>query len=113
MTANGTVETLDAGTGKTLLSFPTLDVTRIETNLILSPDGTKLALSTPSARGVDVWDPKTGRLLYSLPEENGTIWCLAWSPNSQRLAISRANGDIAIWNLPEIERVLVGLGLNP
>jgi len=25
----------------------------------------------------------------------------------------RSNGDISVWMLPEIERVLAGLGLNP
>ena len=29
------------------------------------------------------------------------------------MAVSRSNGDIGIWNRPEIERVLAGLGLSP
>ena len=32
----------------------------------------------------------TGKHIYDLPDEPGTIWWLAWSPDSQRLAISRA-----------------------
>ena len=51
--------------------------------------------------------------MYSLPEHQDNVYRLAWSPDSQRLAISRSNGDIANWNLPEIERVLAGLGLSP
>jgi WD40 repeat protein len=62
---------------------------------------------------VDLWEVKTGRLLYSLPEQNGTVWWQAWSPDSRHLAISRSTGEIAIWNLPEIERVLARLGLSP
>jgi WD40 repeat protein len=117
--ASQVVITLDVATGKKVKSFPTIDANRPDQwNLLrecvcLSPDGTKLAFSSPSALGVDVWDLKTGRLLYSLPEQSGTVYWLAWSPDSQRLAVSRSNGDIAIWNLPEIERVLVGLGLSP
>ena len=61
---------------------------------------------------MDLWDLQTGRLLYSLPDEEGTLWWLAWSPDSQRLAVSRSNGDIAIWNLKEVERVLAKLGLD-
>ena len=32
---------------------------------------------------------------------------------NQRLAVSRCNGDISLGNLPESERVLLGLGLSP
>ena len=81
-------------------------------NLCLSPDGTKLAITSASSLGVDLWDPKTGRPLYSLPDQEGTVWWLAWSPDSQRLAVSRSDGDIAVWNLKEVERVLAKLGLD-
>jgi WD40 repeat protein len=79
--------------------------------LLLSPDGTKLANTSLSERGVEVRDPKSGRLLYALPEQAGAIWCIAWSPDSQRLAISRSDGDISIWNIWEIERVLGSVNL--
>src|SRR5260221_7071544 len=104
---------------KRLSSFSTLyhanlrDWIQRSVSLALSPDETKVAVESVSARGVDLWDPRTGRLLYSLTEQDGTLWWLAWSPDSQRLAVSRSNGDIAIWNLPEIERVMAGLGLSP
>jgi WD40 repeat protein len=62
---------------------------------------------------VDLWNPATGQLLYSLPEEAGAIWWLAWSPDSQQLAVSRANGEIALWNLKEVEAQLSQLGLQP
>jgi hypothetical protein len=54
-----------------------------------------------------------GQLLYSLPEQNTGVGWLAWSPDIHRLAVSRSNGEIAIWNLPEIERVLASLELSP
>jgi WD40 repeat protein len=81
--------------------------------LSLSPDGTKLAVSLVSRPGVDIWDPRTGRRLYSLPEENGAVWWMAWSADSAELAVSRSNGDISVWKLPEIEKVLAALGLKP
>jgi WD40 repeat protein len=68
---------------------------------------------TPSGLGVELSDPATGKLLYTLPDEPGSIWWLAWSPDSQRLAVSRANGDIAIWNLKEVEAQLSLLELKP
>ena len=113
---NRSVVTFDLATGKSVASFPTVVPTQAWSRtmkLCLSPDGTRLAMSSPSARGVDLWESYTGRLLYALPEQIGTILRLAWSPDGQRLAVARSNGDIAIWNLPEIERVLAGLGLSP
>jgi WD40 repeat protein len=79
---------------------------------MMSPDGSKYARARASALGVDLWDLKTGRLLYSLPDQEGTLWRLAWSPDSRRLALARSNGDIPIWNLIEVERVLAKLGLD-
>jgi WD40 repeat protein len=66
-----------------------------------------------SGLDVDLWDPATGKLLFTLPEEVDAIWWLAWSPDSQRLAVSRANGEITIWNLNEVEAQLAQLGLRP
>jgi WD40 repeat protein len=81
-------------------------------NLRPSPDGSKLAMLTFSGLGVDVRDSATGKLLYSLPDETGSIWWLAWGPDSQRLAVSRSNGEIAVWNLKEVEAQLGQLGLK-
>jgi WD40 repeat protein len=120
------VVTLDLGIDKEVSRFMTeelspedlLDATRQRewSGVIafrLSPDGTKLAVSPVSSDGVDIWDPKTGRRLYSLPEDNGSIWWLDWSTDSSKLAVSRSTGDISVWKLPEIERILAGLGLKP
>lgn len=110
------VISLDLPSGAVAASFPTLDPKSpsksAAVNLCLSPDGAKLALSSPSRLGVDIWDPKTGRLLISLAEQSGTVWWLAWSPDSQRLAVSRSDGEVAIWNLTEVDRVLADLGLH-
>jgi serine/threonine protein kinase/WD40 repeat protein len=79
----------------------------------LSPDGTKLAVIPVSRPGVDIWDPRTGRRLYSLPDESGNVWFLAWSADNQKLAVSRCDGDIAVWKLQEVEQALASLGLSP
>ena len=111
------VVTLDVASGKQTTSFSTIEAGQrhlwgAEYCLSLSPDGTQLALTSPSSLEVDLWDPRTGRRLYTLPGQHGTVWWLAWSPDSRRLAVSRSNGDIDVWNLNEAERVLAGLGLN-
>jgi len=42
-----------------------------------------------SSLGVEIRDVINGELLYALPEERGSIWGLAWHPDSRRLAVSR------------------------
>src|SRR5262249_14426768 len=109
------VSILEPETWRLLRSFPTRpagDSTRSDVaNLRASPDESRLAMVTPSGLAVDIWDLATGKLLYTLPEEHGSIWWLAWSPDSQQLAVTRANGDISVWNLREVEAQLAQLGL--
>jgi WD40 repeat protein len=114
---NGAVVTLDTKTGNSIASFdawkpqPGQFVEATEF-LALSPDGSKLAFSSRSRLGVEIRDQKTGTVLYSLPDESGTVYWLAWSPDSRRLAVSRDNGDVAIWDLEILERILKDLGLS-
>jgi hypothetical protein len=56
-------------------------------------------------------NPRTGTRLYSLPDEDGTIYWLAWSADSRRVAIARDNGNIAVWNLNTVDQILARLGL--
>jgi WD40 repeat protein len=111
------ITVIEPATGQVLRSFPTRapgDATPFTAkNLRISPDESRLALASVSGLEVELWDPATGKFLYSLPEEPGTIWWLAWSPDSQQLAVSRAHGEIAIWNMREIEAQLAQLGLVP
>jgi serine/threonine protein kinase/WD40 repeat protein len=110
------VVTLDVATGNRVSSFPTSDAKSAQAfdyMMCLCPDGSKLAISSESERGVDIWDFKTGTRLYSLPDEPGTVYWLAWSQDSRRVAIARDNGKIAIWDLHTVDQVLARLGLNP
>jgi len=110
------VVTLDVATGNRVSSFPTSEVKNAQAfdyMICLCPDGSKLALSSSSERGVDIWDPKSGARLYSLPDEAGTVYWLAWSADSRRVAVARDNGNIAIWDLNIVGQILAKLGLNP
>jgi WD40 repeat protein len=78
----------------------------------LSPDGRRLAASSMTGRGVDIWDTATGKLLVPLPEEKGTVWCMAWSPDGERLAVCRSNGRLAIWNYDSVRSQLQELGVG-
>ncbi|MBW7989122.1 MAG: protein kinase [Planctomycetes bacterium] len=117
--ANRFIVTYDVQSGQKLTSFPTLKTDDTATwNVValmhkLSPDGTKLAMGSRSALGVDLWDCENQHLLYSIPEQEGFVYYFAWSQDGRRLAVSRSNGDIDIWNIAEIERVLADLRLWP
>jgi WD40 repeat protein len=110
------VVTLDVATGNKVSSFPTSDAKSAQAfdyMMCISPDGSKLAISSESERGVDIWDFKTGARLYSLPDEPGTVYWLAWGQDSGHVAIARDNGKIAIWDLHTVDQILARLGLNP
>jgi WD40 repeat protein len=119
------IATLDLAAGKEVSRFMTEELSPEELvdanrsrewggvpRFCLSPDGTKLAVAPVSKPVVDIWDPSNHRLLYSLPDQTGSVWWLAWSADSRRVATTR-NGEISVWNLAEIERVLASLGLSP
>jgi WD40 repeat protein len=114
---NRHVVVVHPGTREVLRRFQTLQPGESTStyigNIAVSPDESKLALASPTGLGVDVWELATGRRLYALPDRPGTVWWLAWSPDSRRLAISRANGEIALWDTAEVEAQLARLGLDP
>jgi len=82
-------------------------------NMRVSPDGTKVAVVNYNGLGVNIYLLASGRRLYSLPEEPGSLWWLAWAPDNRHLAVSRSNGDISLWNLNAVEAVLRQAGLEP
>jgi WD40 repeat protein len=111
----GNVTTLDATTGSVISSCMAEGVqSDFVDEVQASPDGTRLAIISPrsSEGGVAILDPKTGKLLYSLPVEANGYW-LAWSPDSKRLAVSVGSGSISIWSLEAVNQVLAQLGLSP
>ena len=81
-------------------------------NFKFSPDGTRVVVANPSARGVSVFDVASGKPLYTLPEEFSAIWWLAWDATGRRLAISRSDGDITIWDTEKVAQALAELGLD-
>jgi len=107
----------DLSTRSTHSSFPTTDAAHPETwtdgpHLALSPDGERVAITALSRRAVEVRDMSTGHLRHTLPEEASTIFWMDWSPDGRRIAVSRSSGEVAIWNLAEVDRVLAELGLG-
>jgi WD40 repeat protein len=118
--SNREVITLDVATGATVEPpIPTQLVNGPQkpqvtwSTLILSPDGTRLAMASGDRVSVEIWNWNTHRLLYSLPKQEGILSVIKWSPDNQRLAVGHAENATAIWNLKEVEQTLAKLGLKP
>lgn len=117
MSRNRSIVVVDPESGRVQDEFPIRNPSDASSwyvgNLRVSPDESRYAHLTASGLGVEIRDGATGKFLYALPEEKGSIWWLAWSPDSRKLAVSRATGEIAVWNLDEIEAQLASLGFSP
>jgi len=111
---SGAIVILDTRTGKPIRSFGLGQQARGRgLALSLSLDGSKLALSSMSETAVSICDPNTGELLYTLPQQPGSVDWLAWGPDSRRMAIAHGNGRIEIWDLEAVSQILAQLGLSP
>jgi serine/threonine protein kinase/WD40 repeat protein len=56
--------------------------------------------------GVAIYDLDTGARVLALPPEDAEIWCLAWSPDGQRLAAGLSDGVITVWDLEQVRACL-------
>jgi WD40 repeat protein len=83
-----------------------------ETSPRISPNGRWLAIVATTKRAVEIYDFEKGELLYTLQGQESAVWWLAWHPSEPRLAVSRDNGGIAIWDLSRIDRQLELSGLG-
>ncbi len=76
-----------------------------------APGGHWIATSSPD-RGVLVYDLDAGVQLLALPPETSDVWCLAWSPDGQHLAIGLSDGLVGIWNLEEVRTRLADFNIS-
>ena len=79
--------------------------------IALSPNGKWFAALT-QPETVSVWHRPTGKLVFILRPEAGTVWSLAWDRSSELLAVGQSDGGLAIWHLPRIQKKLAELGLR-
>ncbi len=77
----------------------------------LSPDGQWLAADF-DVLTVGVWDMQTKERAFALPDERASVHSLAWSADSQRLAIGTKEGALAIWDITALRRQLATLNLD-
>lgn len=65
-----------------------------------SPDGRFLATDGPNIYGSAVWDTTTWQLVTRFPDREERITGLAWSPDSQLLAVAADDGIVQFWQRP-------------
>jgi serine/threonine protein kinase/WD40 repeat protein len=65
--------------------------------LAYSPDGELLACGTYAGR-VRIYDTESGTLVNVLSDRVASIFSLAWSPDSQALAVGRADHVLQVWS---------------
>jgi WD40 repeat protein len=108
---DGKIEIRNAADGQVTATFGKKELIQGESiSTALSPDGAWLAVG--GDRAVTVWDLNKRELLFALPEERGTIWSLAWSPDKSLLAVGSSHGGPTIWTLPRIRAELSRIGLG-
>jgi WD40 repeat protein len=62
-----------------------------------SPDGRHIAGTSEGA--VRVWDAETGTLQHALLGHSGSVFAVAWSPDSSRLVSGGSDGTAKVWEI--------------
>jgi WD40 repeat protein len=78
--------------------------------MALSHDGAWLAAQ--SGKTITLWDMSKQKLFLALPELSSEVWCLAWSPDRQRLAIGLSDGGLVLWDIGRVRSLLDEIGLS-
>ncbi len=85
------IRLIDTQSGEVLHTFGA------SSNLVFSPDGTRLFTTTDSV--VHVWDVATGEELFTLDRHDNEITALAVSSDGRFLASGDYYGQIILWNV--------------
>src|SRR5262249_51213277 len=55
-------------------------------SLAVRPKDRQMIVSGGFATSPTVWDPETGREMFTIPGQSGVVFCVAWSPDGQWVA---------------------------
>jgi WD40 repeat protein/DNA-binding SARP family transcriptional activator len=97
---DGLVKLWNPTSGQELLSVrvfsETVELTQ-NIGIDFSPDGTRFA--TAGDYQAKIWDARTGKELLALPQMNGRVYSVAFSPDGDRLAIGIQGGNgTSVWD---------------
>jgi WD40 repeat protein len=97
----------DTGSAIAIWDFPRRRLLRILTVLrggngidpiVISPDGSRIAVGGVNSGSLSVWDLRNGLLLVTLSGHNLGLNSLAWSQDGARLFSASNDGTIRIWD---------------
>lgn len=93
------LEIWDGGAGTPILSR-SVEPPREVSGVAWSPDGAHVATSAdwPGSL-VKIYEATTGKEQASLAGHDGTIYCLAWNPQSHWLASASADQTVKVWDV--------------
>ena len=77
---------------------------------VFSPDGRFLVASSDRMGTIRVWDVATGRLDATLARHTQPVECLAFSPDTLKLASGGFDATVTIWDFPSRKPVLTYRG---
>src|SRR5262249_12723862 len=61
---------------------------------------------------VAIWDLARRERLLTLPEARSSVVRTVWSGDGRRLAVTHKDGEVVVWNLPDLRARLSELGLD-
>lgn len=106
----GTVDVWSVSTGRRVMTIGRPG--QFENNFIaLTEDGRRLAVEE-SAGTISIWDCRSRKMLVRLPRQRTSVWCFAFSPKGNLLAVGLNDGGLFLWDLEAVREQLRGLGLD-
>jgi WD40 repeat protein len=80
--------------------------------IVLKPSGDGRWLATGADHRITLWNARTLRKRFNLPDYEGMVLALAFAPDSSTLAVAGGRELISLVDLPPIVDELAGLGLG-
>lgn len=97
-----TVQVFRVGTWEHVVSLTDYNYTYAKPNIAFAPDGTTLAYPNRQS-GLTLWNVASGDIIEMATDGFGGGESLAWSPDSQVVAVGMYSGEIVLWDVPQAQ----------